>query len=91
MVATTLEAVERTSHDMDLERRVISFLWGRHVPSLRHVTVEAADGIVTLRGQVRSYYEKQLCHDCCRRVAGVLRLIDSLNVVPVAAEAALSL
>lgn len=75
--------VERNGQDVDLERRIVSYLMGRHVPSLRHISVEAADGIVTLRGQVRSFYEKQLCHNCCRRVAGVLSLVDSLDVAAV--------
>lgn len=76
MVAT----VERTGHDVELERRVMNYLVGRHVPSLRHISVEAAGGTVTLRGKVRSFYEKQLCHNCCRRVAGVVQLVDDLDV-----------
>jgi osmotically-inducible protein OsmY len=74
--------VELSTADRDLERRVVNYLWGRHVPALRHIVVEAAGGIVTLRGQVRSFYEKQLCHNCCRRVAGVRELIDDLDVAP---------
>lgn len=72
--------VETSTADRDLERRVVNYLWGRHVPALRHVVVEAEGGIVTLRGQVRSFYEKQLCHNCCRRVAGVHELIDAIDV-----------
>jgi len=89
MVAMTLSTCERTGQDADLERRVMSFLWGRHVPSLRHLAVQAVAGTVTLRGQVRSFYEKQLCHDCCRRVAGVVRLIDHVDVAPADADLAL--
>src|SRR5690242_17291341 len=55
------------SDDRDLERRVISFLETKHVPTLRHVTVKAEAGVVTLRGQVHTFYEKQLCNQCCRR------------------------
>jgi osmotically-inducible protein OsmY len=44
------------------------------------VAVLSDDGTVTLRGQVRSFYEKQLCHHTCRRVAGVLRLVDEIEV-----------
>ena len=72
--------VETSTADRDLERRVVNYLWGRHVPALRHVEVEADGGVVTLRGQVRSFYEKQLCHNCCRRVAGVRELVDAINV-----------
>ena len=69
------------SADRDLERRVVSYLCGRHVPSLRHLSVLADNGTVTLRGQVRSFYEKQLCQHCCRRVAGVVKLIDDVDVI----------
>ncbi len=72
--------------DRELERRVTSFLVGKHLPGLRQIEVEARDGVVTLRGRVRTFYEKQLCHQCCRRVAGVLKLIDAVEVDWLAAE-----
>ena len=68
--------------DRDLERRVVNYLRDRQVPSFRRLGVESDNGTVTLRGQVRSFYEKQLSLHSCRRVAGVLRLIDELDVVP---------
>jgi len=67
--------------DRDLERRVIGYLLGRHVPGLRHLAVEASNGVVTLRGRVHSFYEKQLSHHCCRRVAGVVQLVDAIDVI----------
>ncbi len=73
-----------TSHfeteDRDLERRVKLFLAGRHLFSLDRLHVEANEGIVTLRGRVGSFYEKQLSHQCCRGVSGVLDLIDRIEV-----------
>jgi len=66
--------------DRDLERRIQSFLEGRHVPGLRHLHVQARDGVVTVSGRVMTFYEKQLCNQCCRRVAGVLELINSVDV-----------
>lgn len=66
--------------DRDLERRVVNFLRGWQMPGLRNVEVEAAAGTVTLRGTVNSFYEKQLSQQCCRRVAGVLKLIDAVSV-----------
>ena len=72
-------SVSETS-DRDLERRVVNYLWGRQIPSLRRVAVASREGTVTLRGQVRSFYEKQLCQHSCRRVAGVLRLVDEIDV-----------
>ncbi len=66
--------------DRDLERRVMNFLVGRQVPSLRQIAVEADRGTVILRGRVYSFHHKQLCINCCTRVAGVLRLVDELTV-----------
>lgn len=66
--------------DQDLKRRVVSFLHERHVPGLRHLKVEVANGTVVLRGRVNSFYEKQLCQNCCRRVAGVVSLVDEVTV-----------
>ncbi|MEX2140490.1 MAG: BON domain-containing protein [Pirellulales bacterium] len=66
--------------DRDLERRITSFLAARHVPGLRNLAVEAQNGIVTVSGQVLTFYEKQLCNQCCRRVAGVLELINAVDV-----------
>ena len=70
------------TEDRDLERRIKSFLADRHFSSLRRLQVEAQAGIVTLQGRVASFYEKQLSHQCCRRVAGVLELVDRIDVVP---------
>ena len=42
--------------------------------------VEAQNGIVTVSGQVLTFYEKQLCNQCCRRVAGVLELVNAVDV-----------
>ena len=66
--------------DRDLERRVVNFLQGWQRPGLRNVEVKATAGTVTLRGTVNSFYEKQLSQQCCRRVAGVLKLIDAISV-----------
>jgi osmotically-inducible protein OsmY len=67
--------------DRDLERRVMSFLAARHVPGLRYLAVQATNGVVTVSGQVLTFYEKQLCNQCCRRVAGVMELINAVNVI----------
>ena len=66
--------------DRDLERRVASYLAARHVPGLRYLTVKATGGVVTVSGQVLTFYEKQLCNQCCPRVAGVMELINAVSV-----------
>ena len=67
--------------DRELEKRVMSFLEAKHVPGLRHLEVKAADGVVKLSGKVYTFYEKQLCNQCCRRVAGVRQLINEVDVI----------
>ena len=81
-----LEPVEDSecSEDRDLEGRVRNYLLGYKMPALQHVDVEASSGVVILRGRVYSFFQKQLCIHCCRRVAGVFDLVDELEVVPVA-------
>ncbi|MBS0211407.1 MAG: BON domain-containing protein [Planctomycetes bacterium] len=71
---------ESTATTHDLERRVRSFLATRSEPGLRRIDIDAEGGRVTLRGLVRSFYERQLAVHCCRRVAGVTEVIDQLNV-----------
>lgn len=66
--------------DRDLESSVTNYLVARQMPSLRRIEVSAAGGTVTLRGRVHSFYEKQLCLNCTRRVAGVRGLVDEVAV-----------
>jgi osmotically-inducible protein OsmY len=64
----------------DLRRRVLNYIVGHKLPTLKRIAVEADRGTVVLRGQVDSYDQKQLCLNCCRRVAGVCELIDEITV-----------
>ncbi len=65
----------------DLSQRVRLFLIGSNVPGLRHIAVEVEGTTVTLRGAVRTFYEKQLAVRLCRRVAGVIQVIDLVEAV----------
>ncbi|MBI3461681.1 MAG: BON domain-containing protein [Planctomycetes bacterium] len=69
-----------TQSDRELSRRIASYLVSRHVPGARWLEIESQGGVVTLRGIVRSFYQKQLCIHCCQRVAGVIRVQDDLQV-----------
>jgi len=65
---------------IDLTRRVVDCL-REAVPQIQgalHVT--AIGSTVTIRGELPTERAKQLCLDCCRRVPGVLRLVDELIV-----------
>jgi osmotically-inducible protein OsmY len=68
--------------DRDLRTRVVNFLSRQHFPRLRSLRVDAQLGVVTISGQVKTFHERQLCINCCRRVAGVLRLDDRVEVSP---------
>ncbi len=67
--------------DADLKRRVDNYLLSRHVFALRTLHVDAEHGVVTLRGRVHSFHERQIAVHSAQRVAGVLRVIDELEVV----------
>jgi osmotically-inducible protein OsmY len=66
--------------DALLARRVRQTLADLHVPILRTLDVLAEDGVVTLRGRVRTYYERQLAHAKVKRLSGVARLIEEITV-----------
>ena len=66
--------------DRELESRVSRYLHDLNRLAPRRVRVRAKDGTVTLAGQVPSFYDKQLALNCCRRVAGVVRLVDEVRV-----------
>ena len=77
---STSKSVRFTDCDDDVHLRVCSFLQSRHFPAFRQLGVHVEHGIVTLTGQVCSYYEKQVAITSCQRVAGVRSLIDCIIV-----------
>ncbi|MCA9238810.1 MAG: BON domain-containing protein [Planctomycetales bacterium] len=72
----------QATHDVDLENRIASYLYQQRFPCSRRVKTSAASGTVIVRGRLNSAHEKWLCLNTCQRVAGVVRLIDQLAVVP---------
>jgi osmotically-inducible protein OsmY len=50
-----------------------------HVPS-EQVRVEAEDGRIILKGSVRSFFQKQMAQECIRRLDGVQRIDNLLQV-----------
>jgi len=68
-------------NDRELEARVVNNLALHHVPGVRWLHIQALNGVVTLRGRVRSFHQRQRCIHCTRRVAGVFELVDQLEVV----------
>ena len=66
--------------DSQLARRVKLFLASQPRASLRFLDVQASGSIVTLRGLVTTFYERQLALQASRQVAGVRHLIDEITV-----------
>ena len=73
-----------TIHNSDeqLARRVRNLILARILPAANFVDVEAEGEIVTLRGRVGTFYQKQLWLNGAQRVAGVRRVIDEIEVIP---------
>ncbi len=68
------------AQDRELETRIRRFLAGLHRNSLRNLVIEAENGEVTLSGTLGSFYEKQLAMAGCRRVAGVVKVNEKIDV-----------
>lgn len=66
--------------DQQLKARVLHSLAQHHIPGVRALEIRIANGVVTLRGRVASFYHKQLCVHGCWRVVGVAELVDELQV-----------
>jgi hypothetical protein len=81
MIKRKLDSDTSPLSDHELELRVIRFLEAKHVPALRSLEVRAQAGVVTLTGRVYTFYEKQLCNQCCRHVTGVRQLLNAVEVI----------
>jgi hypothetical protein len=68
------------SVDADLLTRVGIALTMRLSHTLHAVHIQVDNGVVTLRGLVPTFYDRQLAIEVTRRVAGVLKVRDELSV-----------
>ena len=48
---------------------------------LRKITCEFSDGVLVLRGQVPSFYHKQLAQEAIVHVKGVSRVVNEIEVL----------
>lgn len=72
---------DRATNENDaLVSHVIAAVQERLGRRAARLDVSARDGLVTLRGVLRSFYEKQLSLHAAKRVAGVSALRDELVV-----------
>lgn len=70
--------------DRELEARVEDNLVANHIPGVSRLAIEARRGTVTLRGRLGSYHQRQRCVHLSRGVAGVVELVDRIDVVAAA-------
>lgn len=66
--------------DGALARRASLCLRTRGICGADQVVIKVASGTVVLCGQLASRQEKRVCLECCRHVAGVIRVVDQLTV-----------
>jgi osmotically-inducible protein OsmY len=66
--------------DPELARRIIEFLNLRQLAPVAELDVRTTGGLAVVRGQVASERDRRLCIECCRHVAGVVRVVDELCV-----------
>lgn len=74
------EMNQNHSSDADLLTRVGIALTLRLRHTLYAVHISADHGAVTLRGEMPTFYDRQLAIEITRRVAGVLQVVDELSV-----------
>jgi osmotically-inducible protein OsmY len=75
MYPTTIQLDNR-----DLANRVAKFLNNQQMPGVNTIDIRAVGGVVVLSGQLRTEREKRLYVQYCQRVAGVMQVIDELQV-----------
>lgn len=68
--------------DYLLEANIAALLSDYHIPSLRGVHIEARDRTVVLRGEVNSYYAKQVSQHAAQRLAAEYHVVNEVQVAP---------
>ena len=86
MTSTPINSANWTDHE--LARRIALFLQLKHTTLGNKLRVEARGGVVTVTGHVASDYQRQIIRAFVRRVAGVVQIVDKLQVAPPLANAA---
>ena len=68
------------AHDNELEHRILEFLYARGIANVEKMCVRVAGGVATVSGQVQTVHDRATCLECCRHVAGVLRVVDRTRI-----------
>ena len=81
-----MSVIALASTNAELERRLANFLFQRRVPGRESIQLNVYGGVVAVSGRIPTRYAKWLCIECCRRVAGVIRVIDNVKIEPAVNE-----
>ena len=64
-----------------IREQIISLLRERNFSAFKDIEIDASDGVITIRGNTRSFYHKQLALTHSKRVAGQYPLVDEIVVL----------
>ncbi len=65
---------------LPLSEQVVSALQGNPYLARRNLRFEASEGRVTLKGVVRSYFQKQMAQEALRELDGIEEIYNELEV-----------
>jgi len=69
------------NHERDsVVQAIIECLRAHPYTVLRSLSVDYNDGIVTLRGALTTYYHKQVAQESVRRIAGIVTIVNLVDV-----------
>ena len=80
-MSNAVALLREASTDELLARRIKNFVLSRISPGNSTFQVQVDSGIATVSGQVRSFYQKQLWIHGVKRVAGVIGVVDQIEVL----------
>ena len=78
-IPAPVQQLDKQSHDTVVQG-IMECLRAQSYRELRSLTVDYSDGVVTLRGEVTTYYYKQIAQESVRRIAGVIKTINLVDV-----------
>lgn len=76
----TLPLQAKPYADQDLQYRIALYVQQRQLALGARLKIEATRGVVTLKGTVPNYHQRQLLYSFARRVAGAVAVVDELEV-----------
>jgi osmotically-inducible protein OsmY len=77
---TPRKKLEGEMIEMPLDDRVLTALERNPYVSRRNLRFETSSGRVTLKGVVRSYFQKQMAQEAVRHLEGVREIANELEV-----------